>query len=102
MGVEPSGNEYSIDEIHILRIEDGKVIEHWHEFDKQRLMQQLQGKAQRATNGRERREKAGDEARRSPRAPPDSRQDDRRLSTQSVTRRTSAKMSAAWRTASTD
>jgi predicted ester cyclase len=43
MGVEPSGNEYSIDEIHIFRIEDGKVVEHWHEFDKQRLMQQLQG-----------------------------------------------------------
>jgi predicted ester cyclase len=45
MGVEPSGNEYSIDEIHILRVEDGKVLEHWHEFDKQRLLQQLQGKA---------------------------------------------------------
>ena len=45
MGVEPSGNEYSIDEIHIFRIEDGKVLEHWHEFDKQRLLQQLQGKA---------------------------------------------------------
>jgi predicted ester cyclase len=44
MGVEPSGNEYSIDEIHILRLEDGKVVEHWHEFDKQRLMQQLQAK----------------------------------------------------------
>ena len=45
MGVEPSGNEYSIDEIHIFRIEDDKVLEHWHEFDKQRLMQQLQGKS---------------------------------------------------------
>jgi predicted ester cyclase len=44
MGVEPSGNEYSIDEIHIFRVEDGKVLEHWHEFDKMRLMQQLQGK----------------------------------------------------------
>jgi len=43
MGVEPSGNEYSIDEIHIFRIEDGTVREHWHEFDRQRLMQQLQG-----------------------------------------------------------
>ena len=45
MGIEPSGNEYSIDEIHIFRIEDGKVLEHWHEFDKQRLVQQLQGRA---------------------------------------------------------
>jgi len=42
MGVEPSGNEYSIDEIHILRVEDGKVVEHWHEFDRQRLLRQLQ------------------------------------------------------------
>jgi steroid delta-isomerase-like uncharacterized protein len=48
MGVEPSGNEYSIDEIHIFRVEDGKVVEHWHEFDKQRLMQQLQGKGGKA------------------------------------------------------
>ena len=44
MGVEPSGNEYSIDEIHIFRVADGKVLEHWHEFDKAGLMQQLQGK----------------------------------------------------------
>jgi steroid delta-isomerase-like uncharacterized protein len=44
MGVEPSGNEYSIDEIHIFRIEDGKVLEHWHEFDKQGLAQQLRSK----------------------------------------------------------
>ena len=51
MGVEPSGNEYSIDEIHIFRIEDDKVREHWHEFDKQRLMQQLQGKAGEQNDG---------------------------------------------------
>jgi len=44
MGIEPSGNEYSIDEIHVFRIEDGKVREHWHELDRQRLAQQLQGK----------------------------------------------------------
>jgi len=44
MGVEPTGNEYSIDEIHIFRIENDQVAEHWHEFDKARLMQQLQGK----------------------------------------------------------
>jgi steroid delta-isomerase-like uncharacterized protein len=42
MGKPATGNEYSIDEIHIFRIEDDRVVEHWHEFDKQRLMQQLQ------------------------------------------------------------
>ena len=45
MGIEPSGNEYTIDEIHIFRVDDGKVLEHWHEFDKARLMQQLQQQA---------------------------------------------------------
>jgi predicted SnoaL-like aldol condensation-catalyzing enzyme len=45
MGMEPSGNEYSIDEIHIFRIEDGQVVEHWHEFDKLALMEQLKPKA---------------------------------------------------------
>lgn len=43
MGIEPSGNEYSIDEIHIFRIEDDKVVEHWHEFDSSKLIQQLRG-----------------------------------------------------------
>jgi steroid delta-isomerase-like uncharacterized protein len=51
MGVEPSGNDYSIDEIHIFRVEDGKVLEHWHEFDKARLLQQLQPGA--ATSSRQ-------------------------------------------------
>jgi predicted ester cyclase len=41
MGIEPSGNEYSINEIHIFRVEDGQVVEHWHEFDKLALMEQL-------------------------------------------------------------
>lgn len=49
MGIEPSGNEYSIDEIHIFRIEDEKVVEHWHEFDKARLMQQLQGQSNQSS-----------------------------------------------------
>lgn len=44
MGIEPSGNRYTIDEIHMFRIEDGKVAEHWHELDRARLMQQLQGR----------------------------------------------------------
>jgi ketosteroid isomerase-like protein len=41
MGLEPTGKRYSIDEIHIFRIRDGRVAEHWHEFDKASLMQQL-------------------------------------------------------------
>ncbi|MEA2672937.1 MAG: hypothetical protein QOI92_129 [Chloroflexota bacterium] len=43
MGLEPTGNRYSIDEIHIFRIRDGQVVEHWHEFDKMALLQQLKG-----------------------------------------------------------
>ena len=43
MGLEPTGNRYSIDEIHIFRIRDGQVIEHWHEFDKMSLLSQLRG-----------------------------------------------------------
>jgi predicted ester cyclase len=43
MGLEPSGNHYSIDEIHIFRIRDGQLVEHWHQFDRMSLMQQLRG-----------------------------------------------------------
>ena len=39
----PTGNRYEIDEIHIFRIRDGQVVEHWHEFDKMALMRQLKG-----------------------------------------------------------
>jgi predicted ester cyclase len=42
MGLEGTGNRYSIDEIHIFRLRDGQVSEHWHEFDKLSLMQQLE------------------------------------------------------------
>lgn len=41
MGIEPTGNRYSLDEIHIFRIADGLVVEHWHAFDKLSLMSQL-------------------------------------------------------------
>ena len=43
MGIEPSGKRYSIDEIHIFRLRDGQLVEHWHEFDKATLMGQLKG-----------------------------------------------------------
>ena len=47
MGTPPSGNRYTIDEIHIFRIRDGQLIEHWHAFDTASLMAQLKGGAQR-------------------------------------------------------
>jgi steroid delta-isomerase-like uncharacterized protein len=45
MGVPPSGRRYSISEIHIFRIRDGQVAEHWHEFDRAALVAQLRGEA---------------------------------------------------------
>lgn len=45
MGIPPSGTRYTIPEIHIFRIRDGQVAEHWHEFDKLALMRQLKGEA---------------------------------------------------------
>ena len=41
MGIAPTGKRYSIDEIHIFRLRDGMLVEHWHEFDKSALMAQL-------------------------------------------------------------
>ena len=33
MGLPPSGRTYTIEEIHVFRIADGKVAEHWHQAD---------------------------------------------------------------------
>jgi steroid delta-isomerase-like uncharacterized protein len=41
MGLPPSGKAYTIGEIHIFRIEDGKVAEHWHQADFMGMMRQL-------------------------------------------------------------
>ena len=41
MGLPPSGKTYRIGEIHIFRIADGKVAEHWHEADFLGMMRQL-------------------------------------------------------------
>jgi predicted ester cyclase len=41
MGLPPSGREYTITETHVLRIRDGKVVEHWRDADLLGLMQQL-------------------------------------------------------------
>lgn len=49
MGLEPTGNRYSIDEIHVFRIRDGQLVEHWHAFDTMSLMRQLEGEGEGAT-----------------------------------------------------
>ena len=41
MGVPPSGQRYTIGEIHIFRVQDGRIVEHWHQYDQLGLMQQL-------------------------------------------------------------
>ncbi len=41
MGMPASGRSYEIGEIHIFRVRDGKVSEHWHQFDSASLMKQL-------------------------------------------------------------
>jgi steroid delta-isomerase-like uncharacterized protein len=41
MGMPPSGRSYKIDEIHIFRMQDGKVVEHWHQGDWLGMMRQL-------------------------------------------------------------
>ena len=41
MGLPPSGKPYTIGEIHIFRLVDGKVAEHWHQADFMGMMRQL-------------------------------------------------------------
>ena len=41
MGLPPTGKRYTIEEIHIFRLRDGQVVEHWHQFNPLALMQQL-------------------------------------------------------------
>ena len=41
MGLPPSGRSYTIGEIHIFHVRDGKVAEHWHQFDSAGLLRQL-------------------------------------------------------------
>jgi steroid delta-isomerase-like uncharacterized protein len=41
MGMPASGRRYSIEEIHVFRLRDGKVVEHWHQFDQMGMMKQL-------------------------------------------------------------
>jgi steroid delta-isomerase-like uncharacterized protein len=41
MGMPATGKSYAISEIHILRIRDGKVVEHWREADMLGMLRQL-------------------------------------------------------------
>jgi steroid delta-isomerase-like uncharacterized protein len=41
MGMPPSGKRYEIGEIHIFRLRDGRVAEHWHQADFVGMMRQL-------------------------------------------------------------
>ena len=41
MGLPPSGNRFSIAVFDILRLEDGKIVEHWGSMDVAGMMQQL-------------------------------------------------------------
>lgn len=41
MGMPPSGRSYEIGEIHIFRLRDGKIVEHWLQMDAMGLMKQL-------------------------------------------------------------
>ena len=41
MGLPPSGKTYEIEEIHVFRIADGKVAEHWHQGDFLTMFRQL-------------------------------------------------------------
>jgi steroid delta-isomerase-like uncharacterized protein len=41
MGMPASGRRYEIGEIHIFRVRDGKVAEHWHQADFLGMMRQL-------------------------------------------------------------
>jgi len=41
MGVPAAGKQYSIGEIHIFRVTDGRIVEHWHQHDALGMMKQL-------------------------------------------------------------
>ena len=41
MGIPATGKKVSFSEIHIVRISNGKVVEHWEVADTMSMMQQL-------------------------------------------------------------
>ncbi|MEP7360884.1 MAG: ester cyclase [Chloroflexota bacterium] len=42
-GIKPTGRGYSVGEIHIFRVRDGRIAEHWHEYDAAGIVKQLKG-----------------------------------------------------------
>jgi steroid delta-isomerase-like uncharacterized protein len=44
MGMPASGRSYEIGEMHLFRVQDGRVAEHWHLFDSASLLKQLSTK----------------------------------------------------------
>jgi len=51
MGMPATNKRYSIEEIHWFRLRDGKVVEHWHQFDQMGMMKQLGAMPGGAGNG---------------------------------------------------
>jgi predicted ester cyclase len=43
MGMPPTGRSYTIEELHLFRVADGRVAEHWHQIDALGMMRQLGG-----------------------------------------------------------
>ena len=41
MGMPATNKRYEIGEIHIFRVRDGQMVEHWHQYDAQGMMKQL-------------------------------------------------------------
>ncbi|HEY4190998.1 MAG TPA: ester cyclase [Candidatus Limnocylindrales bacterium] len=41
MGMPATNKRYTIEEIHVFRVRDGLVAEHWHDFNPLAMMQQL-------------------------------------------------------------
>jgi steroid delta-isomerase-like uncharacterized protein len=44
MGLPAAGKSYQIGEIHIFGLRDGKIVEHWHQYDAAGMMRQLGAK----------------------------------------------------------
>lgn len=41
MGMPGTGRRYEIGELHLFRVRDGRVVEHWHQYDQIGMMRQL-------------------------------------------------------------
>ena len=50
LGIRPTGKEVAFDVIDIVKVRDGKIVEHWNVVDQMTLMQQL-GVAPTAATG---------------------------------------------------